>query len=183
MIRLGQAADHDFDQPLGLLSDCHRRIEHFLGILLRVAQQFADQALSAEATEAVRRAREYFLRAAPRHTADEEESLFPRMREAAASAGRACEALERLEGDHQAAEALHAQVDTLLDEWLRGGALSGGRGAALVGALERLQRLYADHIHVEDSEVFPLAATLLSKDALAQVGSEMRARRGLPDQK
>ena len=33
-LQIGAAPDHDFDEPLGLLSDCHRRIEHFLDILI-----------------------------------------------------------------------------------------------------------------------------------------------------
>ena len=33
-IQIGQGADHSFDEPLGLLSDCHRRIEQFLGVPL-----------------------------------------------------------------------------------------------------------------------------------------------------
>lgn len=35
--QIGQRVDHDFDEPLGLLSDCHRRIEHFLRALVTVA--------------------------------------------------------------------------------------------------------------------------------------------------
>ena len=31
LVKIGQPVDHGFDAPLGLLSDCHRRIEKFLG--------------------------------------------------------------------------------------------------------------------------------------------------------
>ena len=37
LVRIGQPADHGFDERLGLLSDCHRRIEQFLGLLSTVA--------------------------------------------------------------------------------------------------------------------------------------------------
>ena len=37
-IQLGAAPEHGFDSPLGLLSDCHRRIERFLEQLLRVVE-------------------------------------------------------------------------------------------------------------------------------------------------
>jgi hypothetical protein len=36
-IQIGTKA-HDFSEPTGLLSDCHRRIEMFLGSLQRVAE-------------------------------------------------------------------------------------------------------------------------------------------------
>jgi hypothetical protein len=29
--------DHDLDAPLGLLSDCHRRLEHYLAVLVALA--------------------------------------------------------------------------------------------------------------------------------------------------
>ncbi len=39
MVHLGSEPQAGFDEPLRLLSDCHRRIEHFLGILLKVARE------------------------------------------------------------------------------------------------------------------------------------------------
>ena len=38
-IQIGQRPDHGFTEPLGLLSDCHRRIEHFLDVLLAIDQE------------------------------------------------------------------------------------------------------------------------------------------------
>ena len=40
-IQIGQRADHGFDEPLGLLSDCHRRIEHFLRVLSTISADAA----------------------------------------------------------------------------------------------------------------------------------------------
>jgi len=53
-------------------------------------------------------------------------------------------------------------------------------GEELVVVLDELPGLYRGHIHTEDTEVFPLAGKLLSDQELSAVGSEMRARRGLP---
>lgn len=177
---LGRSPDHGFDEPLGLLSDCHRRIEHFLGVFERVAREFRNCALSAAAAEAVRTARRYFSHAAPKHTADEEESLFPRMKIAAHARGASCEAVDRLNSDHQEANGLHARADALFEEWLREGLLSAPQTQELLELLERLRTLYEAHIRVEDHEVFPLAAELLSAEELASVGHEMRNRRGIP---
>lgn len=184
----GQGHDHDFDEPIGLLTDCHRRIEKFLEILQRVAREYSGRPLDAKAADAVRTAKRYFSYAAPKHTADEEKSLFPRMK-AAVAAGKTppCEALARLEDDHQHADAMHARVDTLLGLWLGGSEVEGGgaavlppgQAAELSSLLDSLRELYRDHIRVEETEVFPLAGRLLTAPDLAEMGQEMRARRGL----
>jgi hypothetical protein len=46
--------------------------------------------------------------------------------------------------------------------------------------LHDLRDIYARHILLEDSELFPLAARVLEPAQLAQVGAEMAQRRGLP---
>jgi hemerythrin-like domain-containing protein len=42
-----------------------------------------------------------------------------------------------------------------------------------------LAGLYHQHIRMEDTEVFPLAARVLSAEQIAQIGSEMAQRRQL----
>lgn len=179
---LGRAPDHGFDEPLGLLTDCHRRIEKFLELLQRVAREYAGIPLDSGAADAVRTAQRYFAKAAPKHTADEEESLFPRLKAAAAASGTGCDAIARLQGEHAHADQLHAQVDGLLEAWLEKGSLPTERLAELSALLGDLRELYREHIHIEEAEVFPLAGSLLSASELSAVGSEMRARRGLAPQ-
>ncbi len=74
------AKAHSFSDPTGLLSDCHRRIEMFLRSLQRVAGVI-DRPLTDEVRAALDSALRYFRESAPKHTADEEESLFPRLRQ------------------------------------------------------------------------------------------------------
>ena len=78
-VQIGAKA-HNFSDPTGLLSDCHRRIEMFLRSLEGVAFVI-DRPLTEEARAALKSALRYFREAAPKHTADEEESLFPRLRQ------------------------------------------------------------------------------------------------------
>jgi hypothetical protein len=78
-VQIGAKA-HPFSDPTVLLSDCHRRIEMFLGALEGVASVI-DRPLTEETRAALESALRYFREAAPKHTADEEESLFPRMRQ------------------------------------------------------------------------------------------------------
>jgi hypothetical protein len=106
-----------FDQPIELLKDCHRRVEHFLDVLQKVVALFGEGHLSEEGRRALQTSLDYFEHAAPRHTADEEQSLFPRMRRSSDAQDRAVMAeLERLESDHRHAEVCHAQVDELEEE-------------------------------------------------------------------
>lgn len=180
-VQIGQKRESDFSEPLGLLSDCHRRIERFLAVLNRVASECAGRRLSPEEQAAFENALEYFQEAAPRHTADEEESLFPRLRSSEDPAARtALASLAALEADHTAAARDHAVVEKLGRTWIDNGPLSEEEHRAVSAALTRLSKLYARHIVVEDAELFPLAAQVLQPDELASIGEEMAARRGLP---
>jgi hemerythrin-like domain-containing protein len=49
----------------------------------------------------------------------------------------------------------------------------------LTEGLNRLTKLYARHLVVEDESVFPLAAAVLSHTEKAHIGIEMAERRGL----
>jgi hemerythrin-like domain-containing protein len=183
-IQLGAPPEHGFDTPLGLLSDCHRRIERFLEQLLRVVEAQTAQpgaALTAEQRVALTVALRYFREAAPMHTRDEEESLFPRLRLSASPAARAAlKAVQTLEEDHAAADALHATVETLGQRWLLLGVLDEVDMARLWDLLTQLRTMYQRHIAVEDKRLFPLAGRLLTDEQQAEIGREMAARRGIP---
>lgn len=169
--------EHNFEQPLGLLSDCHRRIERFLAILIKVVDD-APTPLAPAYEQGLRGALDYFEQAAPLHTEDEERSLFPRMQHSP----EAQQAIAALQADHAQAEQLHAEVHRLGQQWLREGALGEDSRQELRQLLLRLDAIYCQHIPAEDQQVFPLAARLLSEEALREVGREMAARRGLEGQ-
>lgn len=177
-VQIGANLDSGFNDPLGMLQDCHRRIERFLAILCDVAERAHARALTSEEAAAVRVALAYFREGGRRHTADEEESLFPRMR-SVAPAGT-LDPLDHLEDDHREADQLHDDVDRLYTSWLGpGAALEPARQQALLDKTRRLRALYADHIRTEEATVFPAAARILDRDAIAAIGSEFRARRNI----
>jgi len=179
MIQIGAALAHDFSNPLGVMSDCHRRIEHFLHLLITVTAQARGGALSAEQRDAMEVALRYFEEAEPKHTADEEESLFPRLR--ASQHSRTPEALaivDALAEDHEVAQAHHARVSILGHRWLAEGRLSAAAAHELATRLDALATLYRRHIPVEDGELLPLARSILSAEDIAALGGEMAARRG-----
>jgi hemerythrin-like domain-containing protein len=178
MLQIGKRADHGFDEPLGLLNDCHRRIEHFLGVLIAVSQRAAGRSLDERERAAATSALEYFATAAPRHTADEEESLFPRL---LASGDRDVTTLmERLGDDHDRADEHHRGVDRLMRRWLDARRLSDTEHRELVNRLASLKDMYDAHIAAEDGQLFPAAARILPADDLRAIGREMAARRVTP---
>lgn len=181
LFKVGQSADHGFDEPLGLLSDCHRRIEQFLGALITIAGARKGSELPAADRRALAGALAYFSTAAPRHSADEEDSLFPRLRACEAPEARAAmQAVDRLEAEHKVADAHHQAVDRLGRRWLEAGSLEPDDVTALVGHLQTLEQLYRAHIRVEDTELFPAAGNVLTEADLEAIGKEMAARRNVP---
>ncbi len=177
-LKIGQQPDHTFDEPLGLLSDCHRRIEFFLEVLIAIDGRAEGGPLSSADRADLDRALAYFASAAPRHTADEEVSLFPRLRQCADPAAvRALEALAALEADHVEADRHHRAVDQLVRRWMAAGGLDAADRTELRDRLSRLQAMYGRHIDVEDHELFPAAARLLTDDQVREIGREMAARR------
>ena len=120
-IQIGAKPDSGFEDPIGMLKDCHRRIESFLRILCAVVDRAQGRTLTSEERDAVKAALQYFRTGGQRHTADEEESLFPRLRES--EAGSLAE-IDRLEGDHREANDLHASVERLYSTWIASGELT-----------------------------------------------------------
>lgn len=177
-VLIGGRPDSSFADPLGLLTDCHRRIERFLGVLVRVAER-AGNPLEVEERSALEAALGYFREAAPKHTADEEESLFPRLRARQDGAmGELLARVEALEQEHVRAGKAHQEVDRLGQAWLEAGSLSPDEAARLRALLAELEQLYRGHIAVEDGELFPAAAKLLAAEERRAIGREMAARRG-----
>ncbi|MEX0777756.1 MAG: hemerythrin domain-containing protein [Phycisphaeraceae bacterium] len=177
-IPLGIQGQADFTQPIELLMDCHRRIEHFLGVLQKVAERYRDSVLDDQGRRALETALNYFRQAAPRHTADEEQSLFPRLRQCDDPAVQTAMAeLDRLEADHRKAEDAHDRLDAMGRRWLEAGKLCPADHAQFTSLLLDLAATYAQHIRLEDEQVFVLAGRTLNAQALQQVGQEMRQRR------
>ena len=182
---IGGKPESNFKNPLGLLKDCHRRIEKFLGSQLAVLEETDGGALNPDQRETLLKSLRYFREAAPRHTRDEEDSLFPRMRASVSGeAHAALDTLAKLESDHDKADLWHAEVDRLCDQWIARGGIGGEDKDRLAEDLTSLRALYNHHIHLEDNFVFPAAAKALDAQAIDELGREMAARRGIdPDAK
>jgi hemerythrin-like domain-containing protein len=160
-IQIGAKPDSGFDDPIGMLKDCHRRIETFLGILCVVVDRAQGRNLTDEERDAVK-------------AADEEESLFPRLRK---SNAKSFEEIDRLENDHHEANDLHGSVERLYSAWIESGGLGLEDAQQLRSQTARLKQLYSDHIQVEETIVFARAIQVLDSHTIAAIGTEFRFRR------
>ena len=179
-IQIGQSRESDFTDPIGMLGDCHRRIVRFLHVLVALATQQKGGPLSDDQRTLLSTGLRYFREAAPKHTADEEESLFPRLRSLDGTDIDAVLArMDALEQDHECADRSHVEVERLGQLWLTAGSLSSADASRLEELVCQLETLYRYHIGIEDTEVFPYAARVLAADDRQAIGNEMAARRGI----
>lgn len=179
-ITIGAKPESDFTDPVGMLGDCHRRIERFLNVLAAVAFKEKGGPLTEQQRTALQTSLRYFHESAPKHTADEEESLFPRLRRVDHTGLQAIlTRIDSLEQDHECAERAHQEVDRLVQTWLSSGHLPTEQASRLSTVLDQLVRLYRRHIAIEDTEVFPFAVSVLRPSDRESVGAEMAARRGM----
>ena len=77
VFRIGASPPPSFDDPIGMLEACHRRIEQKLEALARASAALATDTPAALA--ALAEVVGYFDQAGTRHKEDEEFSLFPRV--------------------------------------------------------------------------------------------------------
>lgn len=179
-ITIGGRRESDFTDPIGMLGDCQRRIEMFLNSRVRVAEQAQGEALKTEQRGALESALRYFREAAPKHTADEEQSLFPRPRQVESAAVQALLArMEFLETDHEIAVRMHGEVDHVGRLWLGQGTLPLEQASRLLDLLVPLRDLDQRHIGVEEHELFPMSAANLCASDRQAIGREMASRRGV----
>lgn len=179
-VLIGAKRESDFTDPVGMLGDCHRRIVRFLQVLVTLTTHHTEGTLTDDQRAALTASLQYFRVSAPKHTADEEESLFPRLRRLGTpEAGALLAKIDSLEEDHQCADRHHAEVDRLGQLWLDEGQISLENARRLSTLVNQLADLYRHHIGIEDKEVFPFASTVLSQADRQEIGTEMAGRRGL----
>jgi len=159
--------DGGFDDLIGGLIDCHRRIEGFLNILRAINHRAQSRAMTDEETAAVKSALQYLGTCVQQHTMDEEESLFAWLR--SKSDSREIEELGTLENDHREIDDLSQVVVTLFSAWIADGRLSAEDQQQLRSGIELLERLYKKHVQMEEQIVFPLLAQMLDRQPLLSI--------------
>jgi hemerythrin-like domain-containing protein len=179
-MQIGQKPESDFHEPIGMLEDCHKRILFFVKGLITLTSEADAQSLDPGYRVTLEKSLKYFREAAPRHTADEEESFFPRLRQIDSPAiDELFIKIDSLETDHRWADQQHLEVDAICRPWLQKSAISDKDRRQLQAILNNLLGFYERHIRLEETEVFSAARNLLSASGKETIGQEMAQRRNL----
>jgi hemerythrin-like domain-containing protein len=171
----GPAPAPGADDPLALLSACHGRIARQCATLTRLAAHLSLHGSDDAAQTAAASVSRYFDTAATHHHEDEEQDLFPALIESMAGSDAGClhALVQGLMDEHRRLESLWAPLRAELAE------VAAGRPAVLpADQVQEFTQAYAAHIQREEDELLPMAARLVSDDALTAMGHAMRARRG-----
>ena len=167
-----------YDDPIGMLLGCHRRIEKKLATLKALSIHVAKKGVDAEASVAAQGVLRYFNAAAAHHHADEEIDLMPLvMQRVTDSLDRArLAALEaRVCEDHHEAERVWARLRKPLE-----GIADGLTRSIPDIDVQAFTNLYRRHIEAEEGLIVPLAQRWLTAEDLARLGRAMANRRGAP---
>ena len=159
-----------------MLLACHSRIRNFTAIAERIAEvgQNAAPAEVANAAEAVHR---YYTVALPLHEADENETVYPRLRQAMTDAGAPAEAVEAMVEQHGPIDDLIAELVPLWERLKSTPDQLPSVAADMTAKCARLRRLWNEHLALEEETVFPAIRRYLDAAALGEMREEMRARR------
>ncbi len=166
LVTLGGKPPPAFDDPIGVLVHCHRKIEDKLLTLERAIAIVTTDLPGAR--EALAHVLAHLAGPGARHHEDEEFSLFPRL------AGDETNALlDELNSEHRVHEAIFLSLRAVAEKI--------GEDPGLVGELtdhaQALAAAYRAHMKREEDVLFPLGRALDAKE-LRAIGIEMRLRRG-----
>ncbi|NYT59385.1 hemerythrin domain-containing protein [Alcaligenaceae bacterium] len=166
------------EAPLEMLSACHHRIERQCNTLRRLEPHLREHGADEDARNAASRIMRYFDTSALQHHADEEQDLFPALLESMAGSDPVCikGLTEGLANDHRKLEAGWRQLRKVLAQ------VADGVSVELpADTLDAFVSLYERHMKLEEEELLPMAARLLSDADITRIGLAMRQRRGISD--
>ena len=166
-----------YDDPVGMLQGCHRRIEKKLATLKALCAHLATKGIDAEASVAAAALLRYFDTAAAYHHQDEEIDLMPILEERVSDASdlERLQALEsRVHEDHLEIERVWARVRKPLE-----GIADGLMRTVPETDVQALIALYRRHLEAEENVIVPLARRWLGPQDLATLGRAMATRRGV----
>ena len=163
-----------FEQPYEMFAACHERVQRTLDLLDRLIAHVAQNGHDAQSRSAAADVLRYFDLAAPLHHQDEELHVFPPLLAGENAALQAV--VHRLQAEHREMETLWAALRPTLLRW-REPEAGDTPDAGLRAQAARFAQLYAGHIPVEETLVFPGAQAGMDAAQQTAIGQEMQARR------
>jgi hemerythrin-like domain-containing protein len=169
-----------FAQPLMLWAACHQRGQRVALLLQRLFEHLKLHGPSDATRVTAAQVRRYLVEAAPRHHADEDLDLFPRLRRQIDARGKRIPEADRAVGALEVLERHHLRLE---DQWQRvQAALVHAESASPTPEHCAIADEFADafitHHEIEDQIVTPVAQRALTAEDLAEIGASMAARRG-----
>lgn len=168
-----------FEDPFALMRTCHRRIEQRLGLMQGLAERLAhaDPAVRAQGLALLQSVHAFLSTAGIHHTADEDEDLYPMLRET--QDPESLRALDELEHEHLRLEPVLVAFDRMAGRMVETEALDAESVSALSRLLATLAESYRAHILHEEGILYPRAEALLTPEQVARLSRGMRDRRGV----
>ncbi len=163
------------DGALETLSRLHARTLQYCATLRQLVSHLAEYGCDQQARSAAQTVLTYFDVYGPQDSIDEEQDLFPALLESMAGSDAVClrEITSGMAQEHRTLESMWDRLRKPL------ATIASGQGGSLDGAeVEAFVNLYHSHIEREQSELLPMAARLLTDEALEQVWKSMRQRHG-----
>jgi hemerythrin-like domain-containing protein len=162
-----------FDDPLEMIQACHEKILRQCDTLRKLGPHLKEQGCDEAAQQAAQGILRYFDTAGMFHHQDEELDLFPALRDCVnTDQAHLQKLLERLLTEHIVMMSSWNELRAVLVE------LAGGIDSLLNSELtDRFIVCHTAHIEIEESELIPLAAQILSPHQLESLGRRMAQRR------
>lgn len=166
----------NFDEPIDALEICHENITKRMNTIAALAEQVERKGFGAlqEQREIWRELFSFITHNISSHSRDEEEGLFPMLRE---TLGEKIDALER---DHAWAEEteryLIEEFNAMIDS---APPVAQVRIATFARRATELATFYKKHIEQENGIILPAARKSLTEEQLRSLGNLMRSHRKL----
>lgn len=171
LVSLRTRPSADSDHPADLLLACHGRIRGFMATARAIATRddAEDDAVRASARAVLR----YFRVALPLHSADEDDTIAPRMKGRGVTVDAA---LATVASDHRTMESSLATMCALLDAIERDPSSRAANRDALAAIVGELDAFWERHLGLEEAVLVPALRELAGTE-IDSIRTEMRSRR------
>ena len=176
-IKSARSAAPEVEDAVSLLLGCHDRIRHFTEVGERLAQ--SPQAPATDRAAAARAVLRYYTVALPLHEADENESVYPRLKRALPP-GELAHANQQMVEQHAGIDATIAELVPMWQQIERDPQSQNELGELLRHRTGHLRSLWNAHLALEEEQVIPAMRKYLPPQDLSQIAQEMRDRRQPP---
>ncbi|MDR3762607.1 MAG: hemerythrin domain-containing protein [Acidobacteriota bacterium] len=179
LTRISGGGETPTESPLDLLLGCHARIRYFVQLGRTLAN--AEGECGDEVSNAAAAIYRYFTVALPLHEADENLTLFPRLRAALPSGNLVRQAAETMVEQHRVIDELVGELQPLCSTLDRNPGRLPTLAQNLHHVMQAMEQIFAAHLHLEETVLFPALPQMFAAEEMAAMLAEMQERRRTPE--